>query len=205
VSRIESYLAALERELDARGPLRRRILTEVEDHLRESARERGEDEAVRRFGPPVEVARRFRLRVALSSLRGAAAVLAAAVVSVPLLYPIPENVLPPAPWPEGQMPGHLEWKQDAIIALLLVASAAAAAALAALRRPLVLAVAAVSAFAAVGAMTALAVMLGFEWMAAVPGTPSWLMLLPFGQLALVALAGGLLVHAALVRRAASLD
>src|SRR6187402_1588404 len=47
---IDAYLAELRRRLRHRPFARRRILEEVEAHLRESAEAVGEDEAVRRFG-----------------------------------------------------------------------------------------------------------------------------------------------------------
>jgi hypothetical protein len=45
------------------------------------------------------------------------------------------------------------------------------------------------------------VLLSFEWAAAVPGTPSWLLLIPAGQLVLALAAAVLLGRALLVERA----
>jgi hypothetical protein len=52
-------------DLRHRLPLavRSRVLAEVEDHLREAAREVGEDEAVARFGPAQALADSYRARV----------------------------------------------------------------------------------------------------------------------------------------------
>jgi hypothetical protein len=61
---IEGYLSELGRALHATRRERRRILAEVEDHLRESAVEHGEQEAIRRFGAVEVVAERFRLELA---------------------------------------------------------------------------------------------------------------------------------------------
>jgi hypothetical protein len=55
---IEEYLAELARLLP-RGRRRRRILAEVEAHLRDAAAEHGDAEAIARFGAAAEVARAF--------------------------------------------------------------------------------------------------------------------------------------------------
>lgn len=175
---IERYLNALAGRLPPLG--RRRVLAEVEDHLREAAREHGEQEAIDRFGPPDRVARRFR---ALYT-RWIVALAAVALVAYPVLtYPIIENTLPPAPWPEGAMPTHLEWKRDAVTALFFVALGAGLAR----RVQLVLAVA--------GAASVLNLVLGIEWAHAVPGTPAWLLAVPAGQLAIVLSAAALAARA----------
>jgi hypothetical protein len=178
---IHDYLKELEGRLPRLG--RGRVLAEVGGHLRESAREHGEEEALARFGPPDRVAREFRaLR-----LRWIVALAAVALVVYPILaYPVVENSLPPAPWPEGAMPGQLEWKRDAVVALVLVALGAGLAR----RVTLVLAVAAPAAI--------LNLVLGVEWAEAVPGTPAWLVAVPAGQVAIVLSAACLLARARLL-------
>jgi uncharacterized membrane protein len=156
---IERYLAEIERRLPRRG--RRGILAELEDHLRSSAKVHGEDEAIRRFGPPEEVARSFRRGPNLARIALAAAV----ATMLPAFYGLPENQLPPAPWPENEMPFGLEWKRDAV---LLLAALAAVAILSGRRLITVFGLA-----LAVIAST-LAVILAIEWGNAVPGTPAWL-------------------------------
>ena len=89
---IEEYLAELRRSLRHRPLARRRILEEVEGHLRESAGVVGEEEAVRRFGEVRVVAAGYPPRWGL--LGGALA----AVGLVVALGAI-EHLLPPAPWP----------------------------------------------------------------------------------------------------------
>ena len=158
---IERYLAEVERRLPRRG--RRRNLAELEDHLRASAEVHGEDEAIRRFGPPEEVARSFRRGPNLGRIALAAAV----ATMLPAFYGLPENQLPPAPWPEGQMPFGLEWKRDAV----LVFAALAAGAIITGRRTVTM-----LGLASAAAASALAVILTIEWANAVPGTPDWLVL-----------------------------
>ena len=158
---IERYLAELARLLPRSG--RRRIVAEVEDHLRASAEEHGEEEAIRRFGRAEDVARSFRRAPNF----GRVALVAAVLTMVPAFYGLPENHLPPAPWPEGDMPFGLEWKRDAV---LLLAGLAAVGIVSG--RRLVTVVGLVLAAAASG----LAVILAIEWTNSVPGTPGWLSL-----------------------------
>jgi HAAS domain-containing protein len=74
---IADYLERLERELRLKRAPRRRLLAEVEDHLRSSADELGADlpgpeaehRAVERFGAAATVARHFAQTVAASSAR----------------------------------------------------------------------------------------------------------------------------------------
>jgi hypothetical protein len=164
---IDRYLDELRGLLPAVS--RRRVLEEVEEHLRLSAREVGEKEALARFGAAREVAAEYRARArrfyALLALGFAAA--------FPLLtYPIPENTLPPAPWPAGQMPGELAWKQDGTIWLFAVAVVAALVALVGFARVRALFVpaAAVALLALVG-VGVLGTVLTVEWRDHVPGTP----------------------------------
>jgi hypothetical protein len=140
---IERYLAELAPLLPIRGRARRRILAEVEDHLRESAGALGsEREAIRRFGAPEVVAVRFSEAGAVQSTRWALVALALAGAGLAAAGLVAENTLPPAPWAEREAPGHLSWKLDAALAGFLVAFAAGVAGIL-LRRRLRAALAAV--------------------------------------------------------------
>lgn len=190
---IERYLAELARELPFWS--RRRVLAEAEDHLRESARTVGPEEAVARFGSPSEVARGFR---SVAALRLAALAVLAALAAPVLSYPIVENALPPAPWPSAAaMPDSLAWKLDAVKVLYVLAVAAGAAAALLLRRGgRELLVASGVAVAALAHVAALSTVLSMQWADAVPGTPGWLRLVAVGQLAATLAAASLLVRAA---------
>jgi hypothetical protein len=183
MSAIERYLGELERELRIGGRLRRRILAEAEDHLREAAREVGEDAAVSCFGQPAELARRFAANAAGSTGRRAAQLLTVALALAFLaVYPIPENTLPPAPWPGDTTPHYLHWKQNAVAQLFLVAALAGVLAFVLARgyhlrsalspRALaaVLALTVVS-VVALAAMLVLGAILAYQWQEAVPGAP----------------------------------
>jgi hypothetical protein len=198
---VDTYLdeprRALPRLLVARG----RIVAEAEDHLREAARERGEEEAVAAFGPVETLARGAH---ALAGARLAVLALVA-LLSFPILtYPITENTLPPAPWPAGEMPGHLAWKQDAVIGLFLVGLGAGAVACAAAagRRRVILPAAGVG-LVALAAQSLLGAALAVEWADAVPGTPAWLLLLPAANVALLAGVGVAALRALRLERTAS--
>jgi hypothetical protein len=91
---IDAYLAELRRRLRHRPFARRRILDEVEAHLRESADAVGEDEAIRRFGTARAVAAGYPPPW---GLLGGAVAAAGLVVA----FAAAENVLPPAPWPSA--------------------------------------------------------------------------------------------------------
>ena len=56
---IRTYLAELERALPLAPGLKRRILAEAEDHLREAEADVGAEAAVERFGEAKTVARSF--------------------------------------------------------------------------------------------------------------------------------------------------
>jgi hypothetical protein len=195
---LERYLRELAQALPRTSPARRRVLAEVEDHLREAAREHGEEAAVAAFGDPQELARRYAPQAAT----WLAAVAVLGLLAFPVLaYPLYENGLPPAPWPEGAMPAHLEWKRDVVAVLLLVALGAGIAALPSLKRggrallgPLTVAL---GAFAVAAVLNAI---LTVEWADAVPGTPSWLLLVAATQLALATAAALLLGRAVLLAR-----
>ena len=135
MSALDDYLAALRRELRGDPFFRRRVLAEVEDHLRESAAEHGDEEAIARFGAPADVARGFATRGAeRAALVPALAVLLAAAAFV-LAYGATENSLPPAPWPSAaeaptSVRGTIAGAQIALAAALLAALACASAAVA---------------------------------------------------------------------------
>jgi hypothetical protein len=64
VSEVERYLADLGAALHVRGSVRRRFLRECGDHLADAAAERGEEGAVRAFGPARKIAAGFDAEVA---------------------------------------------------------------------------------------------------------------------------------------------
>jgi hypothetical protein len=201
---IERYLEDLAQALPW-GVSQRRILAEVEDHLRASARVVGEVEAVERFGPPADVARGYKPVGAARLAAVAVALVALSFPAHPALYPLAENTLPPAPWPtEAMKPAHLAWKQDVTMALLLLGAGAVAVALVTLRRGNGATVAAAgTAVVALAGAAIVATVLAFQWAEAVPGTPGWLAPLGLVQIALAVTAGGFLVRAVTLRRVAA--
>ena len=186
---VEAYLAELARHLPRVG--RGRVLAEVEDHLREAAREVGEEEAVARFGPPGAVAGAFAPLRAVVWSRVAAIAAVLAVLSFPAAFPVYEHFLPPAPWASaGDIPGYLAWKRDAALVLALATGAAAVGAL----------------FRLPGTRLALAtapVALGLVWADAVPGTPARLVVLAVAQLAVCLVPALCAARALTLARAAS--
>ena len=125
---IERYLHDLRRQLGRDPLLRRRVLAEVEDHLREAAARDGEDAAIERFGPPEQLARELGDERASSAAVWAAGALVLAVGGFLAAYVVGENTLPPAPWPtEEATPSHLRWKLATAEVVFAVAAAAAAA------------------------------------------------------------------------------
>ena len=170
---IRTYLAELERALPLAPGLKRRILAEAEDHLREAEADVGAEAAVERFGEAKTVARSFAGAYgAFYGHVGVLVTLALAAGSFLLLYPVPEALLPPAPWAEK--PGYLAWKQDASLVLFFASVAAALIALPAIRRPRVVLAAVAAGVAGLTATAALGTVLAFQWANAVPGTPGWL-------------------------------
>jgi hypothetical protein len=192
MKRIDLYLAELRRALPGDPLLRRRVLSEAEGHLRESAAEVGEAEAVARFGAAADIAaefaepaaRRAAVAAALSLLGAAGAFLAAYVVA--------ENTLPPAPWPSADAaPDYLRWKAGAATAAFAAGAAATAVALAlgGLGRARLALAAAVGAALALAAAAVLAATHQLERTSVyeelgVAGTePLWLVALGFALLA----------------------
>jgi hypothetical protein len=125
---LSDYLAALAGELRV-GPFRRRrILAEVEDHLRASVDERlasdvprdeAEEAALARFGPAEDLAaglnRQWRVRTRLA----AAAVLGGAGALFVTVQRLMENWVQPAPWPEDAAPAAVAWQSGTAQACLL--------------------------------------------------------------------------------------
>jgi hypothetical protein len=97
---IDDYVATLERHLAVHPRRRKRIIDEIESHLRESAQRHGVAQAIARMGPPAEVARSFTPgaldRVWQQRDRFAALTMLAAMIgSVPLaleLWKLNDNV-----------------------------------------------------------------------------------------------------------------
>ena len=180
MSAIDEYVQRLKHAVPPVPIARQRLLVEVEDHLREAARDHGEEEAVARFGPPEHLARGFTA----IWLRWAAGLVTVGLLAYPLLaYPVIESNLPPATWPEGAMPTSLEALRDAFVVLVLLAAGAALA-----RRVSVVA-------GLAGAAAGVGIALQITWAHEVPGTPWWLAAVPAGQLVGAVLAGGLLARA----------
>ena len=210
MSAIDRYLSELGRKLRVGGRLRRRILLEAEDHLREAASDGGEEAAVARFGAPTEVAGRFTETAVGMRARVAARLLVVALALAFLaLYPIPEQVLPPAPWPGDQPPDYLHWKQDAVAVLFLVAAAAGTTAFvlargyrlrAALSRRTLGAVLVLAAMCvlALAAMLVLGAVLAYQWHEAVPGSPGvgWIAAFATVQALLLATSASMAARAA---------
>jgi hypothetical protein len=197
---IDRLLAELERELAAvgiGGRLRRRLLTESEDHLR------CDPEAVQRFGSPRRVAVEAARVVYPRRLLWSTLVYAAAVALFVLpLYGIPENTLPPAPWAER--PDYLTWKLYTSAAAWVVAlGAAGAAALLAWRRLPRSTCAALSCSAIALALAAGIGSIGAaQWADAVPGSTTTLVLSLAATAVLGCAAAGALASADRVRRLA---
>ena len=178
---IARFLLELEDALPRAGRMRRRVLLEAADHLREAAaeaerggasREEAEIEAVRRFGDARTVARSYARLAAATSVRRAVLVLTAGLaLAVPVVYGLSENLLPPATWAGDELPQALGWKRNAMALLFGLSFVAAGLAygiayLGRMRLAVVVAASAAAALAvAVGFGTALAV----EWAERVPG------------------------------------
>lgn len=130
MSAVDDYLAALRRELGFDPLSRRRILAEVEDHLRESAAAHGEEEAIARFGSPAEVAARFAPSAAAVAARWASLALLACLLGFAAGAMATENLLPPAPWPSADAaPDFVRWTSAGTVWAFALAAVLGAAAL----------------------------------------------------------------------------
>ena len=157
---IEGYLDELGRALrrervsDRR---RRRLLAEVEDHLR------SDPDALSTFGDPEDLARQVAaVEQPRRARRWSIALAGTVLLFVAPLYAIPENTLPPAP-PQG-LPASIEWKLDWALALYCAALAFAVLAVAvSWIRPRLARWPAWLAVGALAASVALAVTAAAEW------------------------------------------
>jgi uncharacterized membrane protein len=99
----ERYLDELGAALRVRGGARRRFLRECRDHLADAAAERGEEEAVRAFGPPAEIAAAFDAEVAArrgvrATFATVAGVLATGGSTLALIHASSPGAVAPAAW-----------------------------------------------------------------------------------------------------------
>jgi hypothetical protein len=192
VNAVDDYLAALRRELRGDPFFRRRVLAEVEDHLRESAAEHGDEEALARFGAPRDVAQGFATRASeRAALVPALAVLLAASAFV-LAYGATENLLPPAPWPSAaEAPSSIRGTIAGAEIALAAAVLAALAAVAIRRARLVLATLACASATLAGVLAVAGAWAFFAAYEAldVPGRPGAASV-AFGSLSLLAVVGG---------------
>ena len=127
---LSDYLASLARELMV-GPLRRRrILAEVEDHLRASVDERlasdvprdeAEEAALARFGAAEDLAAGFNRQWRVRTRLAAAVVLGGAAVLFVSVQRVMEGWVRPAPWPEDAAPAAVAWQSGTAEACLFAA------------------------------------------------------------------------------------
>ena len=100
---VDRYLGELAAALHVRGATRRRFLRECRDHLLDAAAERGEEEAVRAFGPPAEIAAAFDAEVAArrgvrATFATAAGVLATDGSTLALIHASAPGTTAPVGW-----------------------------------------------------------------------------------------------------------
>ena len=161
----ERYLRELAQRLPFALGVRRRMLAEVREHLRD-----GGQDAVARFGSVEQLAEQLapELRARAAARASVLAPLLLVLFLVPF-YVVPENTLPPAPW--DVKPAHLAWKQDVAVSSLLVAGACSLAALLLGRfRPRLVFVALGAAVGALGVAATVDTIVAVQWISAVPGT-----------------------------------
>lgn len=149
--RMEDYLDELRRELPGGRRFKERVLSEVEDHLREGIRREREDavptpeaerRVIERFGSPQLVAGRFAEELTGSGARSAAWAMVLATLGVMLLRFLPSPALgellgmqasgffePAGPWPDDILPPHLRPAMDVAQFAFLAALGAGAFAL----------------------------------------------------------------------------
>jgi hypothetical protein len=203
VTAIEAYLQQLEAALPGPRAARRRIVAEVEAHLRDAAQQGvlaglqqpdAELEAVARFGAAETLARDFRQLLALRLLgRACLALVAGLALAAVAAAGLTENLLPPAAWPTDELPAALAWRRAAVAAALLLASVLGAGAWLTARagHRRVAASVASGAAAASLATVALWISLALEWADRVPGAGE-------AFTAATGVAAGLLVPAAVL-------
>ena len=115
----ERYVRELERRLPFALGLRRRVISEVREHLRE-----GGEEGLARFGSLEEVATQLRDELRVRAVARASWFVPAILVAFVFpFYVLPENTLPPAPW--DVKPEYLAWKQHVVLGAFLVSFALA--------------------------------------------------------------------------------
>jgi hypothetical protein len=100
---VHRHLAELDAALHVRGAVRRRFLRECRDHLEDAAAERGEDAAVRAFGPAPEIAAAFDAEVATrrgirSTFATAVGVVATGASTLALIHASAPDADAPAVW-----------------------------------------------------------------------------------------------------------
>jgi hypothetical protein len=129
---IEEYLRELDSLLRGRAGRRRRILREVEEHLRDDG---GDESAIARFGSPAEVATRFNGLCPDPPARVASALVLGGALFVFTVVQGLDDFLPPAPWPSAaDAPASLRLTFLGATVAILSAVAAALAALVLPRR-----------------------------------------------------------------------
>jgi hypothetical protein len=100
---VDEHLARLDAALRVRGAARRRFMRECRDHLADAAAQRGEEEAVRAFGPAPEIAAAFDAEVAprrgmRATFATAAGVLATGGSTFALINAASGGVTAATPW-----------------------------------------------------------------------------------------------------------
>jgi hypothetical protein len=165
----EQYVRDLERRLPFALGLRRRVIAEVREHLRE-----GGDQALARFGSVEELAGELRLELRAGAAARASWLVPALVVAFVFpFYVVPENAFPPAPW--SSVPGYLAWKQDVALGAFAVAVGSGLVALLVGRiRPRLTLVPLAVSVAGVVVAGSFATVLDAQWIDEVPGTSALL-------------------------------
>jgi hypothetical protein len=173
---VGDYLAELRMGLP--GPLRRDVVAEIEDHLRESASANGAAEAVARFGPARDLAFSFARRVAVRDTRRAALLLLLATFPLAVATcPFPRGLLPA--WGASSLDGWIEQVpaaslQDAILVLLCVSGALVLSGIvvAESRRPQIGLLLQTFALLSIIALGVTVTVLATRWGGALPSAPS---------------------------------
>lgn len=188
----ERYVRELERRLPFALGLRRRVISEVREHLRE-----GGEEALARFGSLDEVATQLRDELRVRAVARASWFVPAILVAFVFpFYVLPENTLPPAPW--DVKPEYLAWKQHVALGAFLVSFALALVAFVAARvRPTLAVAPLVSSLAALALAVGFSSVVAVQWIDAVPGTSTAITYAGVASGVLLFLAAALVVAEAL--------